>query len=574
LNIDLKKNIAKAIGGNIYTQGSYGAYFAYRSGGRFFYNDDKWSVNANGSYYNGESFNDRSVNQTILLDNGQRNLYQNNYWLPKTESNSFNLGIERKIDKNQLISTEWQHYSERENAETNGKTFDYLNGILQNEVTLFKKNKTPIDQISGNIFYNYTSDSQTTKIDAQLNYGHYKKSASGFQQNQYTSGEIDILDGLNQTKYNMMNAQLDWDQKFPEKLSLESGAKFSYVDMNYFNRYNALQGTNFIIPDSLMLNDFRYKEKLTSAYSQLNYSIGKWNFVAGLRMENYQYEANSKINNQTNENNYTNWFPSASVSYEAGSHQYRFGYSKRISRPDYLSLNPYFEYLDAYTIERGNPGLKPQIYHSFELNYIYKSSLSFGLYGYLYKDGFLDVVDYQENENYNILYKSNASKGARLGCSASVPCEVGKWWTMQFSLDAYLESQKSDIEHYAYDGTGYGYEFSMYHRFTLPRSWIITWNGFLSGRNITATGYSPAIYDFSTSIKKSFINEKLQFVAGCTNILKKSMWNNYSTVGNVSTHWINKWETRKYYLQVTYRLGGNKEKKVKTTTLDEEQNRM
>lgn len=574
INIVLKKNISEILGGSIYTYGKYGDYFGHNSGGRFFYNDDKWSVNANGSYYNGKSYNDRSVNQTIQLENKQRNLKQNNYWLPETKSYNFNLGIERKLNKNQLISTEWQWNTEKEKAETNGKTYDYLNEILQDEVTLSQKSKTPVDQISGNLFYNFTSDSLATKIDAQVNYGYYKKTINGFQQNEYSNGEIDRLNGDNQTKYNMVNTQLDWNQKLSKQLNLESGAKFSFVDMNYFNRYDAVQGNNFSIPDSLMVNDFKYKEKLTSAYTQLNYSLEKWNFLAGLRMENYRYEAISNTNHQTNRDNYTNWFPSASVNYENGNHQYRLSYSKRISRPEYLKLNPYFEYLDAYSIEKGNPNLKPQFYHSFELNYIYKNSLSFGLYGYLYNDGFLSVIDYQKNENYNILYESNASNGSRFGFSASIPYKIGKWWTMQYSLDAYLESEKSEITNYAYDGTGHGFELNMYHRFTLPKSWDITWNGFLTGRNKTPTGYNPVIYDFSTAVKKSFMNEKLQLVAGCTNILKKSMWNNYSTVNNVTTHWINKWETRKFYLQLTYRFGANKEKKVKNTSLDDEKNRM
>jgi len=574
LNIVLKDNKYKTLGGSIYTNGKYGKYFGLGSGGRFFFNSDKWSINASGSYYNGKSFNERFIDQTIQDENDRRNLNQDNYWLPNTESKNFTLGVERKLNKNHLISTEWQWSNQKENARTNGKTFDYLNNVLQDKVILTQKSRTPTNQISGNLFYNYTSDSLTTKIDAQVNYGYYKKSISGFQQNEYDSGEINRLDGNNNTKFNLLNAQLDWNQKFLKNLNLESGIKYSFVDMHYFNHYNRVLGNNFFIPDSLLTNDFNYRENLTSAYSQLNYSTEKWGFLVGLRMENYDYRAISHITNQTNKDNYTNWFPSASASYENENNQYRLSYSKRISRPDYLSLNPYYEYLDAYSIERGNPFLKPQIYHSFEINYIYKHTYSFGLYGYLYKDGFLNVIDYQKNENYNILYESNASKGSRFGFSSSITFNGGKWWEMQYNLDAYWGSEKSEIENYAYDGKSYGFELNMYHRFTLPKSWTITLNGFLNGRNKTPTGYSPATYDFSISLKKSFMDEKLQFALSATNILKKSMYNNYSTVNNIETHWINKWETRKFSLQITYRFGGNKDKKVKSTSLDEEKNRI
>src|SRR5699024_8561517 len=118
---------------------------------------------------------------------------------------------------------------------------------------------------------------------------------------------------------------------------------------------------------------------------------------------------------------------------------------------------------------------------------------------------------------------------------------------MQNNLDAYLTSEKSNIPHYAYDGKGYGYEFSTYHRFELPHDWRIQWNGFFSGRSETPTGYNPKIYDMSASIRKSFLDDQIQITLGGTNLLKKSMWNSYSTVENITTHWINKWETRVFY---------------------------
>lgn len=574
LNIVLKKNVSESLGGNLYSAASKGEYFRYQNGGRFFYNDKNWSINANASYYKGKSFNDRDVDQTIELGDSTRYLSQNNYWLPETETVSFNFGVERKLNKNQLMSTEWQIYNSKGIDNTTGKTSDYLNDVLQEEVRLTQYSKSPTNQVSGNVFYNFTSDSLETKIDAQVNYSHYKKSLDGFQENAFSDGTLNRLDGNNETEYNLLNAQVDWNQKLTEALELEVGGKFSNVEMNYFNNYTIVKGDDFIIPDILMVNDFVYKEKLASAYTQLNYNQDAWSFLIGLRMENYDYEATSKISNETNKDNYTHWFPSASVGYRVDNNQYRLSYSRRISRPNYLSLNPYYHYLDSYSVEKGNPDLKPQIYHSFELNYVYKSALSFGLYGYLYNDKFVNVVDYQSDENYNIVYQSNSSNGSRFGFSAAIPYEVGDWWVMQFNFDAYLSQEKSEIPNYEYDGKGYGYEFSLYHKFNLPQNWSIFWNGFYSSRNETPTGYSPAVYDMSASLRKSFLDDKLQWTLGVSNLLKKSMWNTYSTINNVTTHWVNRWETRSFYTQLTYVFGGNKDRKVKKTSLGEEQNRI
>lgn len=574
LNIVLKKNRVQKLSGNIYTYGGYGDYFKHQTGSRLFYNDSLWSVNASGSYYNGKSYNDRNVLQTIRLGSDEKRLEQSNYWLPKTESKSFNLGVERVLTKNHLISTEWQWYDEKESALTTGTTHEFLNGNKINQVELTKESDTPQHQILGNLFYNYSSDSLTTKIEAQVNYGNYKKTISGFQRNDFQDASFMQLDGFNKSNYQLFNSQVDWNQKISDKLNLEAGLKYSKVDMDYFNEYKANDLSLIVIPDSLLINDFKYKEDLFAAYSQLSYNADKWSFMAGLRMENYRYDAKSVNTQEINSGNDTNWFPSASLGYEVENNQFRLSYSRRIQRPNYLDLNPYYEYLDSYSLETGNPYLKPQMYHSMEFNYIYKNSLNFSLYGYLYQDGFIDVIDYQSVENYNILYKSNASKGSQWGFNATIPYEVGKWWSMQLSLDAYLESEKSEIPNYAYDGEGYGYDLSLYQKFTLPKSWTLTWNGFYSGRSETPTGFSPEIFDFSFSIKKFIWNDKLQFLAGCSNVLKNSMYKNTSTVNQITTNWTNRWETRRFYLQITYNFGGGKKKEVKQTSLDDEQNRM
>ncbi len=69
-------------------------------------------------------------------------------------------------------------------------------------------------------------------------------------------------------------------------------------------------------------------------------------------------------------------------------------------------------------------------------------------------------------------------------------------------------------------------------------------------------------------------NKKVQLVAGCSNILKKSKYSSISRVEDVTVDWTNKWETRRFKLQVTYYFGGKKSKGVKGTSLGAEKGRM
>jgi hypothetical protein len=574
INIVLKKSRKAGFSGSINSAAYYGEYFKRQHGGRLFYNDSLWTINANGSYYNGQSVNHRHIKQTIALEEGNKIIDQYNTWLPVTKSTSINIAAERRLNKNQSISTEWQYYNDKGYESTKGYTNEYLNDVLQNTVNLTQNYSTPEKRVAGNVFYNFTSDSITTKLDVQANFARYSTKKDGFQRNEYANSAYMNLDGENNTAYTIANIQADFNHKLNKNINLEAGAKYAYVKMDYYNLYTTDNTELSIIPDSLLINDFKYDEKLASGYVQALGEFGKWNVQAGLRSEYYRFTAASRVNHKVNKGQYTNLFPSFSLGYKQENNQYQFSYSRRIGRPDYLSLNPYYQYIDAYTLETGNPALKPQYYHSLQLSYIYKSALNLSLYGYLYKDGFTQVIDYQREQNYNITYQANAANGNRFGFSASMPYQPVTWWTVQLSLDAYLSNEKSDIENFAYSGTGWGYDINFYQNIDLRGDWKFSMNGFYTGRSTSPNGFSIATYDFSLSAKKSLLNKKLLLATGCSNILKKSLYNHTTKVNNVSTDWTNRWETRRFYLQLTFYFGSGKGKEVKATSLDDETDRM
>lgn len=574
INIVLKKSRKAGFSGSINSAAYYGEYFKRQHGGRLFYNDSLWTLNANGSYYNGQSVNHRHIKQTIAFEEGDKIIDQYNTWLPVTKSTSLTIAAERRLNKNQTISTEWQYYNDKGYESTKGYTNEYLDNVLQNTVNLTQQYATPEKRVAGNVFYNFTSDSTTTKLDIQANFARYSTKKDGFQRNEYANSTYMNLDGENKTAYTIANIQADFNYKLAKNINLEAGAKYAYVKMDYYNRYTTNNTELLTIPDSLLVNDFKYDEKLASGYMQASGEFGKWNVQAGLRAEYYRFTAASQVNHKVNKGAYTNLFPSFSLGYKQENNQYQFSYSRRIGRPDYLSLNPYYQYIDAYTLETGNPALKPQYYNSLQLSYIYKSALNLSLYGYLYKDGFTQVIDYQREQNYNSTYQANAAAGNRFGFSASMPYQPVTWWTMQFSLDTYLSNEKSDIENFAYNGTGWGYDINFYQNVELKGDWKFSMSGFYTGRSTSPNGFSIATYDFSLSTKKSLLNKKLLLAAGCSNILKKSLYNHTTQVNNVSTDWTNRWETRRFFVQLTYYFGSGKGKEVKATSLDEETNRM
>ena len=578
ININLKQPKAASFSGNVYSSVGYAEYFKNRNGLNLYYNDSKWNINLGANYNRNNSVNHRNITQTIQLEDSIKVLDQQNEWLPKTISKNFTAGIERNFSKNHKISTAFNYANSHSSELTLGTTNEYGNDNLYRQVKLRKEIKEPTKNTSGNLFYNYISDSLDTQLDVQLNYADYEKSQEGLLQNTYpinpTPQNEFLLDIFEEIHYKLFTAQADGQHRFSKQLKLESGAKLSRIKMNYSSDYAANDSSQLFIPEDLLTNNFTYKEQLFSAYIQGSYQLGKWNVLTGIRAEYIDYSGFSEQLNQTNSNNYIAWFPSMSINYEKENHQYRLSYSRRIGRPNYLDLNPYYQYLDPYTLEIGNPALQPQFYHSFEVNYIYKNAMSASLYGNFYNDQLTSVIDYRDNENYNLLFTANGATGNRLGISLNLPFEPVDWWNFQFSFDGYHTREESKIVNFSYDRSGFGYSMEMYHNLTLKDNWTLNASGFYSGRSQSGNSVMNPLYDISVNVKKMLFDDKLKLELGCQNILKKSMWNSVIQQDNVTTHWINRWETRKFVFGVTYNFGKGTSKKVKPTSLQEESSRM
>jgi hypothetical protein len=99
-------------------------------------------------------------------------------------------------------------------------------------------------------------------------------------------------------------------------------------------------------------NHLIYKESIIAGYGITNFTKGKFDIQAGLRAEYINYNATSLTSNSTNKDNYLSLFPSFSINTNLDNNQYKFSYSRRIQRPRYLFLNPYYEYIDLQCFSR------------------------------------------------------------------------------------------------------------------------------------------------------------------------------------------------------------------------------
>ena len=116
-----------------------------------------------------------------------------------------------------------------------------------------------------------------------------------------------------------------------------------------------------------------YKEAIAALYGNYVYERKHFEMEAGLRMElvnvNYNIAAPRSVY-QDNGYNYIQPFPNTRFAYKINDrNKVSFSYNRRVDRPDEVDLRMFPKYDDPEVLKVGNPNVRPQLTHSFELAY-------------------------------------------------------------------------------------------------------------------------------------------------------------------------------------------------------------
>ena len=117
--------------------------------------------------------------------------------------------------------------------------------------------------------------------------------------------------------------------------------------------------------DFISDNDIKISETTTALFAETEQTFGVVKARAGLRWEytDSRYWQFCRLC-EDQSRRYHNISPSASISFPIGNVNTRISYMRKTSRPAFEQLSSAIKYIDRYTYESGNPGLKP-IYRDY-----------------------------------------------------------------------------------------------------------------------------------------------------------------------------------------------------------------
>jgi len=569
INIKTKKNKAKGFNGSTtltYTQGVYS-----KPGGslNLNYRLNKFNIFFNGGYTYWQGFQNLSINRNYLnADDKQINsiFTQNTHMRFIAPETNLKLGMDYFLDSKTTLGVVFSGYR---NNETN---------ISQSNITL-KDGQGVTDslvQSNGNIHGIWSNgtvnlnfrrqfDSSGRELTADADYIYYKSSSNQlFQNNTYDPDmkpvSSNTLSGNIPSTINIYSFKTDYTHPFRNEFKMEAGLKTSFVATdNQANYYDVSDGV--YLPDTAKTNYFVYHENINAAYISLTKKYKKWNFQAGLRIENTNYDGHQYGNIYTVNNNdssfkksYVNAFPTAYITYELNDkNSFNLNFGRRIDRPDYGDLNPFLFFLDEYTYQAGNPYLQPQISTNIELSHTYHNMLTTTL-NYSNTVNFF-AETFQQEDHATIVRRGNIGRRENAGIAVSFNKPLTKWWTVSLYVNANYNHFTGELYGEALDVNAITGMANMTNMFKFSKGWSAELSGWYRTSGIEGQIYIQPMGQTSTAIAKQIMKEKASLKLGLRDIFYTQQATGTIDFQQTQATFHNSRDSRQVSLTFTYRFG-------------------
>lgn len=320
-----------------------------------------------------------------------------------------------------------------------------------------------------------TTDATNPKYQYELNYTKTFKNneehilalsalGSFFGKDQASQFNDTTLSGADfnsnqQTETNFQQAdytfKADYTNPITDEYTIETGALYVINDVgNDFEVRDLIDGVYVV--NQALTNNFEFDQKVLGVYASGAYEKEKWGVKVGLRVEQTDVSTLLTTTNESNQQNFTNFFPTFHSSYKISDNfALQAGYSKRIFRPRLWDLNPFFNIRNNFNIRVGNPNLQPEFTDSYEVTTIYKiGKASFS--SSLYHRYTTEVVERVSTfvDNVTITSPSNIGTNASLGFETNGKYSPTKWLTLTGDFNFNYFDRKGEFEEQSFDFTG------------------------------------------------------------------------------------------------------------------------
>ncbi len=587
INIKTKKNKMHGFNGSLTTGYSQGVYPKTNNSINLNYRSAKFNYFGNASHNYNKGFgellimrNFRDMNTGDLLAifdqkaSSARNY--NNY--------NYKAGFDYFLNKKTTLGVVVNGFINTGTELTDNTTLiKDNNGGLVTRTTALNDVTVDFHNIGANFNLRHVFDSTGRELTSDVDYIHYVSGNSQYLSNHFfdntgnKKGTDELLRGLLPASINIYSAKADYTQPLKGQAKLEAGLKSSYVETDNDAQYANWNGTVYMT-DAGRSNHFLYKENINAAYVNFNKQFSKqWSAQLGLRAENTNMKGNQLSTGQSFSRDYTQVFPTVYIGYApSDKNQFAISYGRRIDRPNYQDLNPFFYFLDKYTYQVGNPYLNPQFSHNIELNHTYKGFLTTSLNYSNTNDMIQDVLEQVDSTHTTFVKKSNIAKRQNLGMSVSLGLPVTKWWRTNIYVNGFYNKYNGVVNGGYLAIEGSTFMTNIANQFTFKNGWGAEVSGFYRTKGLEGVIVPQAMGSLNLALSKQVLHNKGSVKLAVRDVLYTQQFNGYSKYQNIDVTIHQHRDSRVYNLSFTYRFGKGKpiQQQRRRGSAGDEQNRV
>lgn len=432
---------------------------------------------------------------------------------------------------------------------TNGNfTFNNYGSTLSYKHNFAKPNK----DIAADINYNYSKNTNNNEFSTQY-FNNDNSPKTPILQQKITGGGI--------TKY--FTAQTDYTDPITDKIKLEAGLRGSVRNYNSFNEnffYNPLAGKYESIPG--IDSKYEFKDQVYAVYTTFSQKLNNFTYQLGGRVESSKYTGKLIDSNRIFQNSYPfSFFPSVFLTQKINDKQdLQLNYSRKINRPNFFQLIPYYDYSDSLNISRGNPDLVPEFTNLFELSYDVNFKNGNNIIATAYyrqTNNLITRFQYRDrnpnptkNDSIFITSFANANSSSAYGLEVTASNKIADWWSLTSNVNVYNSKINGNNLESNLSNQKVSWFGKLNNTFKLPKNISIQLTGdytsktilppnrsgggggrFFGGGNLsTANGYTDPIYGIDIALKKEFLKDKAASVSLSMNdIFRTKVYRTFST---------------------------------------------
>jgi iron complex outermembrane recepter protein len=575
INIRLKKNKAFGTNGSMNAGYNIGVYPKYNGGISFNHRNKGLNVFGNYNYNHTKQNNEFNLYRTVLdtvFNNTSTMIFYN-------KSHSFKTGLDYFISNKHTIGVLINGNLGDMQFNNDSRTpISYKpTGVVDRILVANNRNMMERNNVNFNLNYRF-ADTAGRELNLDADYGLYRNDGNQLQPNYYYNPAGTVLMSssiyrfISPTDIDIYTFKADYEQNF-QKGRLGIGAKISSINTeNNFQRYNVAQ----LHPEQKTLdlarsNQFNYKENINALYVNYNKQLKGVMFQVGVRMENtvstgdsYALNANGTVNNtnpQTFKRNYTDFFPSAALTFNKNPmNQWGLSYSRRIDRPAYQDLNPFEFKLDEYTYMKGNTELRPQYTNIVTLTNTYKYKLNTSLSYSHVADVFAQLVD-TTDKSKSFLTRKNLATQDVIALNISYPF-MYKTYMLFINFSGNYSKYKADFgggtRVVNLDAASFNIYTSQSLKFGKKKDWTAELSGWYNTPSIWQGVFkSKAMWSVDGGVQKTIFQGKGTFKISVSDIFFSMKFSGSSDFAGQFSRASGNFESRQLRMAFTWRFGSS-----------------